>query len=770
MIKTIFSYSLGLFSIIFAIAQTCEDIPKFDYDSYPSQPFDFEHAEIRVTLEPDLNLVRGVVTYSVISKIDGLTTIILQTEESAIDDVLINNVEGDFSISNDSLLVELPDSSIAGEEFTISITWQANSRFGLYKDSESNFWSSKNPLAHRHWLPGFDHPRNELTFDAYFTIPYGNEVMFNGDLISDTAKPSNRKEIHYESETNVPFTGLSFALGDFLISEVSSGLTTVRLFSSELKYSEVERITLIREASQLKKNVEKALSMEYPWDGLNIVVLPDNYWEERTHGTGTIFLYENLGSLSNQLKRGLYAQWFGEYHRGEQFFDLESGGDELMRTALHYTLNEGETLIENPDTLNTIYSWNQWQKSFKAKPINFQNTITNSLSDIARNFENIVEFEDYADFWYQKTGLAWFDVSFDEAIVSGSIEAEDAVLYSLRADYDEINSNMDLIFELEKGSGEVLYSLYMTEYTFDDSVTHELNFTGELDTVSFDLSPSIEYLSFREGSISLDSFSFGDFPLFFLLNQLRNGNVSDRVLAARLLVNYSDNPDLQLALNDVMDSEQSTVVKGALFETMASITNGATGTEQQFLNGLNNSGIEVQLASLKALSNYPDDEIVKNSIRTKLLRTDSETIFEAALQTYSKLAMRDDIVSLVQRLQRVDSTGSKSLYVMNEYHEVDSSEVFITLAEEYLTSSFAYSIRKKALDFLLNADQDSERWINRIKQLIQDRDPRIRFNSIKGVTLLSPSEGLMILGLVEQDEFDIRVLLETDNLLEQISN
>jgi|GEM_PF-652707 len=770
MIKTIFSYSLGLISLIFAIAQNCEDVPKFDYESYPSQPFDFEHAEIRVTLEPDLNLVRGVVTYSVISKIDGLTTLILQTEESAIDDVTINKVEGDFSISNDSLLIELPDSTIAGEEFTISITWQANSRFGLYKDSESNFWSSKNPLAHRHWLPGFDHPRNELTFDAYFTIPYDNEVMFNGDLIGDTSKPSNRKEIHYKSETNVPFTGLSFALGDFIISEVTSGLTTVRLLSAELKYSEEERIRLIREASQLKKNVEKALSMEYPWDGLNIVILPDNFWEERTHGTGIIFLYENLGSLSNQLKRGMYAQWFGEYHRGEQFFDLDNGGDELMRTALHYSLNEGQALIDNPDTLNTIYSWNQWQKSFKAKPVLFQNTVTNSLSDIARNFENIVEFEDYAEFWYQKTGLAWFDVSFDEAIDSESLEAEDAIHYSLRADYDEINSNLDLIFELEEGSGEVLYSLFMTEYTFDDSVSHEVNFTGELDTVSFDLSPSIEFISFRDGSISLDSITFGDLPLFFLLNQLRNGNVSDRALAARLLVNYRDNPDLQLALNDVMDSEQNAVVKGALFETMASITNGATGTEQQFLNGLNNSNIEVQLASLIALSNYPDDEIVKNSIRSKVLRASTNTIFEVALRTYSELAMPDEMVSLVQRLLRVDSTGSKSLYVMNEYPDVDSSEVFITLAEEYLSSTYPYSSRKNGLDFLLNADQNSARWISRIKQLLKDRDPRIRFYSLKGVTLLSPSEGLMILGLVEQDEFDIRILLETDNLLEQISN
>tara|TARA_R110000868_G_scaffold304437_15_gene565220 strand:+ start:19515 stop:21824 length:2310 start_codon:yes stop_codon:yes gene_type:complete len=768
MIKTLFTYTLGLISLILAITQTCKDFPNFDYKSNPVQPFDFKHAELRITLEPELNLVRGVVTYSVTSKIDGETRFVLQTEESAIDAIIIDEAKGDFFVSNDSLIIQLPDSSKAGSSFNISITWQATSRFGLYKDSESNFWSSKNPKAHRHWIPGFDHPRNELTFDAYFTIPYENEVLFNGELVGSATKPSNKKELHYRSDTEVPFTGLGFVLGDFLISEVTSGLTTVRLFSSNQKYNEEERLALIREASVLKKDIEKTLSMEYPWEGLNIVVLPDNYWEERTHGSGTIFLFENLGSLSNQLKRGMYAQWFGEYHRGEQFFDFESAGDELMRTALHFSLSDEQALIENPDSVNTIYSWNQWQQSFKAKPIIFQETVSNSLSEMLRNFDGIVEFEDYAEVWYQQTGLPWFDISFDETQETETNEDE-SLKYVISADYDETNFGLKLIFELEKGNGDILHSLSMTEHSFDDSVNHEVNFTGSKDTVFFSLSPSVEYVSFSEGTASLNEITFGDFPLFFLLNQLRSNNAKDRAIAARLLVSYSDNPDLQLALNDVMDVEQNPMVKAALFGTMAAITNGATGTEQQFLNGLNSSDIEIQLASITALSNYPDNEMVMNSIRSKVLRTNVTSIFERALNTYSELVIADEIVSLAQRLQRVDSSGSKTLYLINEYSETDSNEVFITIAEEYIGTSYPYSTRKEALTFLLGADEDTDRWITRINMLLKDRDPRIRYQSLKGVTLLRPSDALKILGSVEQNEFDIRVLLEVDNLLEQIS-
>lgn len=768
MIRTLFNYSLGLLSILLAVTQTCEDFPDFDYASHPEQPFDFEHLDLNVTLEPELTLVRGVATYTVSPKINGLTELILDTEESAIDAVSINESEVEFKVSNDSLIVILPDSSLKGKEFELAVTWQSNSSFGLYLDPEKNFWSSKNPLAHQHWFPVFDHPNNELTFEAHISIPYENEVLFNGELVSDEAQAGNRKKIHYASDTPVPVTGLGFAMGQFLISEVTSGLTTVRLFSSVQKYTEEERIAVLREASQLKKDVEKVLSMEYPWEGLNIVILPDNFWEERTHGAGTIFLYENLGSVSNQLKRGIYAQWFGEYQRGEQFFDFENAGYELMRTALHYSLNEAPSVIENPDTLNTIYAWNRWQESFKMKSQLFQTTVTNSLPEIARSMEGIVTFEDYADVWYEETGISWHSISFDEQDSEEETETE-SIQYRLGTEYDEMNSELVLIFELQTGSGEELYSLNITEFTFDDSINHEVDFTGELDTVKVSLSPMVEYVRFSEGSISLNKVEIKNIPLFFLLNQLRSSNADDRKSAALLLSDHTENPDLQLALNDVMTNEDDTSVRAALLRTMAVITDGATGTEQQFLNGLNSNNEEIQLSSLQALTNYPDNEMVKNSIRSSVLRASSENIFRDALESYATVASGEELVTLAERLQRIDSTGAKSLFLISSYPEADSANSFIDIAENYLEASYLYLTRKAALHFLLNNDTNEENWIERLDNLLDDRDPRIRYLSLQGVKWLSPSESFKVLSMIEQDEFDARVLMEVDNLLEQLS-
>lgn len=767
MIRTLFNYSLGLFTLIFSLVQTCEDIPQFDYESHPNQPFDFEHVRLNITLEPDRRLVKGVVTYSISAKVDGISELILQTEESAIDDIFVDEEEVDFRVSNDSLIIQLPNSSEKNEEFELEIIWQSTTKFGLYLDSESNFWSSKNPLSHHHWFPTFDHPRNELTFDATFTIPLETEVLFNGDLVTSEVASATQKKITYSSGVEVPVTGLGFALGDFVITEVASGLTDIRLFSSETGFTEESRIELVREASQLKKDIEKTLSMEYPWEGLNIVALPDNYWEERTHGSGTIFLYENLGSFTNQLKRGLYAQWFGEYLRGEQFFDLESGSDELMRSSLHFSLEEERAMIENPDTLNTIYLWNRWQTSFQKEEELLQNTIKNSLSYIVKNLNGIVKFEDFAEIWYQKTGISWFDFS-TEGIEEQEI-TEEKLVYKVEAFYDEINSNLDVIFELKEGSGEKLYSLNLTEYTFDDTIEHEVNFTGNLDTVSISLSPSIEYFSLEEGSISLEFMEFGEFPLFLLLNQLRSEFPKERAFAAKRLSLYKDNPDLQLALNDVTNQEENIEVQAALLGTMASITNGATGTEQQFLEKLNGDELGIQLASLQALKNYPENDLVKSAIRTKLIRTNVDVIFTEALETYVEIATGKEIISLAQRLERADSTGSKSLKVMLLSVNLDSNEVYIPIAESYLGTGFSYSTQKQALEFLLNFDNDSERWISRLNTLLENPDPRIRYSALSAVRKISTSEAFKLLKSVEVDEFDVRVLLQAENLLEVIS-
>ena len=768
MIRTLLNYSLGLFTFVIAFTQTCEDYAKFDYPSYPYQPFEFKHMNVSVTVEPELHLVRGVVTYSVYAKVDGIDEIAIQTSESAIDGVTINEKEVEFEIGDGKLNILLPDTTQEAEEMEVSITWQSNSAFGLYKDYEMNFWSSKNPLALQHWLPVFDYPGNELTFDARFIIPKNHELFFNGNLEGVEQIGENRKRVQWKSNKEVPVTGLGFALGNFLISEVTSGLTKIRLFSSETSLTEEERNELIRQASSLKKVIENTLSFEYPWEGLNIVVLPDNFWEEKTHGAGTIFLYRNLGPLSEQLQRGLYAQWFGEYQRTEQFLDFENPSIELLRTALHYSVSKEAAFIQNPDTLFKVDRWNTWQHSFLKEDPVFQQTARRSLSTIIQSMSGVIAFKEYADVWYEETGISWHFVSPEE--IQSTSENISPLIYLLDVQYDEMNSELTLIFNQTSGNGEEIHDLVMTEFGFSDSISHEVNFTSKTDTLQFSLAPDVEYLSFESGSFSIDQIEFGEFPLFLLLNQLRSKRSFNRVLAARLLQKKNGNPDLQLALNDVLVLETNFEVKAALLETMAVLTDGATGTEEQFLSGLQDQSEQIQVASLRALANYSENEGVKNAIRDKILLTENDQFFMQALKTYKLLANGEELINLTQQIQRRDTIGTKTLTAMNSTVEFDSNGTYVSLADDFLEKNHSYPVRKSALSFLLTYDNGTENWMKRMDALLEDKDPRIRFLALDAITLVDVSEAFRVLSSIKEEEYDIRVVFKAEELLETLSD
>ena len=762
MIRTSFTSLIGLISLLIVQVQSCGDI-KYDYESHPYQPYNYEHLDLALTLDNEHALVSGVATYTLSPKIDGLTTIYLKANELAIDGVSIDQEEVEYRVGTDSLIVMLEDTATVGESFKLTISWQSTSKFGLYRDAEFNFWSSKNPLAHHFWFPVFDHPRIETSFDAWFTIPFDTEVLFNGDLVEEAALASaTQKRIHYQSDTPVPVTGLGFAMGDFVISEVTAGFSKVRLFSPRKGIQQDEREQLVREAARLKRQIENKLSLEYPWDALNIVVLPDNYWEERTYGTGTVFLYKNLGSLSAQLKRGIYAQWFGEYHRQEQFFD-DAGNMDFMRTALHYSLAYEAAPIENPDTLNSIWVWNQWQKGFEKQELLVQKTVANSLPQLMREVESgVISFDEYAERWYAQTGLPWFELMVPEY----EEEKEDTqhVKYLLDVFYDDFSGELDFAFSLLEGDGRELYSLNMGAYTFTDTTSHEILFTGEVDTVSFELSPSTEFISLKDGSVMLQDIEFGEFPLYFLLNQLRSSDVEDRLLAARLVSKYADNPDLQLAINDVLSFEENAEVKAVLYSTLSGITSGATGTEQQFLNGLSSADEYVVLSSLDALTNYPGNEYVTSSVRSKILRAESDLVFDAALKTYIQISKTGDVISVAQRLQRTDSTGIKTLKVMESVAADDTSGAALEIADAYLGLAFPFPSRTKALDLLLVYDDSPEHWAERLEVLHSDRDPRIRFKSLDGTKFLEPIEALRFLNMASTNEFDARLLFRIEEL------
>ncbi len=734
----------------------------FSYEAKPELPFEFEHLKLDASITESPNTVKGVATYSITAKAPDRSKLILKAGELEIDGVVVDGNEAEFTVEGDSLIIALPDTMGVREKAELSITWQSGSTYVIHRDRNGTRWSSLNPGSAHHWFPVYDHPRVAFTLDAGFTIPAERELIFNGRKTDDEVVSTEQRKVRWTSDEKLPATGLSFALGDFIKTDAMAGTKRIHLFAQRGLISPDSLNRLLNEAVMLKRTVENRLSFEYPYESLSVVVLEDSYWEEEQAGAGLIYLYPNLGSLSAQLQRGIYSQWFGQYQRMEEYGD-GFPFRELMKTALHYSVSDKPALLrahEEEDLHASAYIWNEVQLGFPVQESYFKETVTNSLSELVREEEGVVGLHYYSDHWYEKTGLNWEELeSWKEPGERMLQDEEERPEYRVSAAYNETNSMLSLYFNNTAGNGETLSGLKLNVFTFEDTTSQVVSFTGAADTIAVELPMSVEYITFSPDVTSLEDLSFGEFPLFFLLNQLRSGDAKDRALAASLLSLHTDNPDLQLAIRDALESETDPLVQARLLETLGAFTRGDTGTEQTFLQELNNEHEEIQIAALSALSNYQNNDYVVSSVRNKVLRSEGK-VYDAALSTFTRLSGTNDLISLAGRLLQVDTTAQKSVEILESAVAEDTTTQAMGILKSVVEGDYPPSARMKAAGLIMEHIHSIEAPAELLLRLAADEDPRVRYIVALNRNRLTDEAAAALASEMMEKETDLRVLKE----------
>lgn len=752
---------LSIVILLITGAQDCS-VKDWDYEQNPKLTYDFNHLDLDITIDPVNETVKGVATYSISAKIPAQMEVILHAAALEIDAVTFDGNEKEFLVSGDSLIIDLADTLSMTSESELAITWQGRSIYGTHKDRFGTMWSSLNPKTQRHWLPVFDHPRVAFSVDADITIPANLDVVFNGNLVSDQVTSTETKTVSWKVDTAIPATGLNFVVGKFESSEAQSGINKVRVFGETGVVTGDEVQEILSEAIRSKRVLENELSFEYPWEALNVVVLEDNFWDEKTDAAGVIYLAKNRGALTTQLQRGLVAQWFGQYQRTENVTSQYEVFELIRKSAFNISDFESKE-IGNSDSLFSLSIWNELNKCCEIEDPFLKNNIEQSLTELIKKESGVVSGSFYKDHWYEQTGIPFHLIDF-EAYKESEIPDNQKPVYGLDLEFDEINSTVNAYFTSLSGIGEDLQSLDMTAFTFDDSTTSEVTFTGERDSVKIAVPATVEYVRFGSGSTDIEEIRLGRFPVMFLLAQLRSSNVEDRRIAASLLSYHTDNPDLQLALKDALNAETDVQTKANLLSTLGAFTAGATGTEIQFMQEVNSDYIEIQIAALEALSNYKEDENVPGVIQQKMERTSSDEVFIVAKRSFLEVADLPRKISATRRMIRIDTTGARSLSLLKEIISTDTTTQSQQIAEELISTEFPYSTRIGALNLLLEHVEDGDYWGNKIVELSSDFDPRIRLKVLEGLNYLSETDAENIIGAVLLSEFDVRVLMSGEEL------
>ncbi|MDR9418584.1 hypothetical protein [Gracilimonas sp.] len=746
----------GLLTFLLALLTTTvfaqENLADWEYQPYPDLPFTIQNVELDLTIDKSTPLISGSGIFNIVSRRSDLTQIVFNTSDLEIRSISSNENEMDYRVSSDSLIIMLADTLKTGESLPIMITWDSSSPYGIHRDVYGNLWTSLNPKSRYHWIPIPDHPEVTAKFQASVTIPADHELVFNGVKMGDEVVSTENKTVSWETTEPISVSGISMALGKFEEVTARSGVKQISFFASENSLMPEVRDGLLSIAVSILKNYEQRLNFEYPFESLNIVVLPDHHWEEIQSGAGIIYLYQNLGPLGTQLKRGIAEQWFGNYHR---YLNAPDNRYEFLKVLL--TDPSTTEQLKNPDELQSVFRWNLWKKGIPNLENEYlRTTIENSLPDLVKIFEGVTGWMEYADYWYDETGIYW-DVLPEVQILDAEEETtSEGYTYNVEYLYDEMNSTLTLVFEAEGEPIESLVGVEVTEFSFTDTVRSEIAFTGMRDSVSVDILTGIDYLTLNPVTDLVLSLNENK-PFMFWIRQLSSSVPEDQIQAAKELQNYTQNPDLQLALRDVLQQEENPDVRAALLETLSEITGDASGTEETFLANLNSDDLSIRLSGLKALANYEDNESVKYAVRNVLLRAEKDTLFNTALKTYQQITGARDLVSLAEQLGSQNEEHERAIQVLKVSSPLDSTRQSITVADRYALGEYPFSIQRDALQLLLAHEQNEDYWLQTLPMFFEDRDARVRYHALNAIEYINENEAQELLQERLKEELDPRV-------------
>jgi hypothetical protein len=398
----------------------------------------------------------------------------------------------------------------------------------------------------------------------------------------------------------------------------------------------------------------------------------------------------------------------------------------------------------------------KWHYNFsEGQLVKFSNQFERVYSSLLSESSRVLSWEDLAKEIYKNSGIPYFDTP---ELAEITVEEFSDQVYQAEMSWDEERQNITVSFEAVAEPVNELVTVQVKEYTLLDEKENEITFTGKSDSIVLNVSGNTENIELSisgRDDIRLEVQK----PFDFWMYQLRNDDDSKRRKEAALgLARFTDNPDLQLALQDRMRNEDNPGVYAVLLRTFSAVTRGATGTDQILFDHLSNSNApEVRLAAVEGLAYFTGNDAVISRLRSIASQTSNGKIRTAAVRSLNDVTDTDRFKIIAEDLITQESLLQDVPLILNLLSDKGEKEAAVQYAGTFLADGFPYSIRSEVLELILQTDQSREGWENRLPSLLVDRDPRIRIQSLNAVDRVSSSFRNEWLDRRMTEEYDERV-------------
>jgi len=728
--------SLQLLVLIFVILSS--QVRASDYSTFPRLDYQVHELFADITFNPDRGTIVGHVRYEVSPFSTGSQELVLQVDGIRADSVLVNGLIAEHDIAEGLLQVAIPQNLIdPRRRIDVQIFYRTSDYSGLLRTASGTWFSSAIPLSRSSWIPIMEHPAIEALFTMHIEVPNGFTAVSNGFLREEVVG-DDATVWEWRSDVALPLSEIGIAIGELDMMESLFGMKTVKIFKEPGLIDRAQANDILRNVITHLGQTQRQFRKEYPFDGLNLILIEDHFWEPKFYQAGFGYLFKNGGPLLAQAQAIADAQWFGIYQRPERWADAHSVT--FLQTFLAKVRGEvaAKALEDFPDT-----AFDEWRPmTHRAKVQMYEHlstlssfemsTISGSFAQLLQRFSGIVTWDEYVRFWHSQSGRL---ITLPEFHDAAERQIPPPSLINVFVNYTAQNRRVTFTAEPRSYTQGAEIPLIIKRITRTETLVDTLRVSRAGGEYALDQTQPLQNVMIEAvDAISFSVIEMKDFSMW--LHQLRNADDTDRRIQAALeMPRFRDDPDIQLALTDMLRTERNTAVRAALIRSFGEIVQGASGTEQLFIQNTRTTTGDELRASIEALWHYAGNTEAISAVARVAMGSDEVAVVAAAFSTFRNIASQDQFRELAGSVLMGNRPAPVKAAMIAELFRAGDMNIAVDTALDILEGNFPYVMRERSFQLLLNYDKTNELRVS-IQRIANDPDPRIRALTIKHSVLL----------------------------------
>lgn len=283
--------------------------------------FDVEHYDLTLAIEPVSGVIGGVAKVQFVSKIDGLSQIVLDAVDLAVDDVTDGSSTLEATTARSLLAIRLARPLAKGDHGYVAIRYTAlrSQNFFVAGPDATNpghmpaAYTYTEPEGSSAWFPCLDRPEDKATTSVKITVPDGFKALTNGDLVSQK-KIGRSDSFEYRMEFPVATYLISLAIGPFEVLDIGQHGDKKLTVWAPPAIAAAARFETARTARMMEDFAEFT-GFEYPFNNYAQSVA-EAYKTSMEHESATTmggWRITGDGSGEGVVAHELAHQWFGDW-------------------------------------------------------------------------------------------------------------------------------------------------------------------------------------------------------------------------------------------------------------------------------------------------------------------------------------------------------------------------------------------------------------------------------------------------------------------------